>query len=97
MGRELGVDDGAGVNGPLDGTMSIECLRFIKTEMIRSQRIAILIDDRNKLYRVSVGSSIGRPSGLIKAITAETIFYYHYYKDKGGSWHEIVRELHRHN
>ena len=92
-GRELGVDDGAGTYGPLDGTMRVDCLSMISTYQLDGIRFAILVDDRGESYYVAEGDYIGHPHGSIKKITPDTIYYYHYYEKEDGSWHEGVRKL----
>ena len=92
-GSEIGADDGAGTYGPLDATMTVDCLSMISTYQLNGRRFAILVDDQGESYYVTEGDYIGRDSGSIKEITPDTIYYYYYYTIGDGSWQQGVREL----
>ena len=91
-GNRLGVDDGPGTYGLLDGTMTIDCLKFIDIEKEGQQIFGILKDDQGKKYRVKVGSNIGRYGGEITEIKNNKIIYETYIEENDG-WQLITREM----
>lgn len=94
FGKEsrLGVDGGRGTHGLLDGTMSIDCLKFIGIEKEEQHFYGILRDDRNNKYRVRVGTSIGIYGGPITEITNDKIIYEDYIEENG-EWRAVRREM----
>jgi len=94
FGKEsrLGVDGGRGTYGALDGTMTVDCLRFIGIEIEGQHVFGLLEDDRNNKYRVTVGTYIGKYGGPITEITNNKIIYEDYVEENG-EWRRITREM----
>ena len=91
-GNRPGVDDGPGTYGLLDGTMTIDCLKFIAIEKVEQQTFGVLEDDQGKKYRVKVGSNIGRYGGEITEIKNNKIIYEDYIEENG-EWKLITGEI----
>ena len=91
-GNRTGVDDGPGTYGLLDGTMTIDCLKFIAIEKVEQQTFGVLEDDQGKKYRVKVGSNIGRYGGEITEIKNNKIIYEDYIEENG-EWKLITGEI----
>ena len=85
-----GVDDGRGTLGPLHGTMTLDCLRFVGMQQQDGKSWGIVQDDRGKKYRVYTGSAIA--DGVVKHIS-ETGLIVDVFVEKNGDWHIAQRTL----
>lgn len=92
--QQLGTD-GSGAFGPLHGLLTLGCLRFIGTEKEGDHLAAILLDERNKRYRVTPGTWIGESGGRITEITEKRIALNQIVRDAKGEWIEVPRYIFR--
>lgn len=90
--NQNGVDDGPGTLGPLHGTMTLDCLRFVGMQQQDGEVWGIVKDDQGKKYRVHAGSAIAH--GVVKHIS-ETRMIVDVFVEKNGDWHIIQQTMPR--
>jgi Tfp pilus assembly protein PilP len=65
--------DGPGSFGPLQGTLTLGCLRVLSIRGAGKDRIATVVDERSHTYEVRAGAWIGENGGRISEITDRRI------------------------
>ena len=86
-----GGPDGPGSFGPLQDTLTLGCLKFIRVLGEPEQPRALLLDESGKEYVVEVGSYIGENTGRITSITSKRIRIAQLVKNEDGEYVEAVR------
>ena len=65
--------DGPGSFGPLQGTVTLACLRYIGYIEKDGVSIAIIEDETGLKHQIKLGDYIGENAGLVQEITPHTI------------------------
>ena len=87
----LGIDDGPGSYGPLDATMTLDCLELIETGIQYGQHYGIVRDDKGLRYRVKIGTPIG-VGGIVMGITYNKLII-DLPVERNGAWILISKEM----
>jgi hypothetical protein len=93
--RHPGGTDGPGAFGPLHGLLTLGCVRFIDAVRDGDLLVAVLVDERNKQYRVTPGTWIGENGGRITEITEQRITLNQIVQNAKGEWMEVPRYIFR--
>lgn len=80
--------DGPGSFGPLQGTVTLGCLKYIGFLDVKGKRIAIIEDETGAKYRVGVGDWVGEDAGKVTRITPENVEIVQLVKGPDGKPHE---------
>lgn len=87
----VGIDGGPGAYGPLDATMTLDCLELIKVEQEHGRYYGIVRDDRGVEHWVRIGSHIG-VGGVVLAITYNKLVI-ELPIEEDGQWKLTIREM----
>jgi len=85
--------DGPGAFGPLQGTLTLDCLRFEGVIYHGKQPIALVRDERGRTYRIKVGDAVGEHGGIVRAISPKRIRLLQLVSDGDGGWVEVTNYL----
>jgi Tfp pilus assembly protein PilP len=87
--------DGPASFGPLQDTLTLDCLRFVAVAKEKGSLLAVLVDEKGREYRVGLGHWIGENSGKITAITETRISLTQIVMGPDGEYVEVLRYLFR--
>ena len=87
----VGIDDGPGSYGPLDATMTLDCLELIEVGQIYGRYYGIIRDDRGTEHWVKIGTYIG-VGGVILGITHDKLII-ELPIEESGQWKLTIREM----
>jgi Tfp pilus assembly protein PilP len=87
-----GTIDDRGLRGPLE-RMTLDCLKFRGVIKRGKIWVALLQDDRGKLYRVTRGTYVGENSGRLDEITPGKVTITLLIPDGQGGWIEQKQYL----
>ena len=85
--------DGPGAFGPLQDTVSLDCLKFSSIVGSGQKIQANLVDETGAAYLVSVGDYVGENNGRITEITKDRITIVQLVKGADNEWVELKRFL----
>jgi Pilus assembly protein, PilP len=85
--NETPAMDGPGSFGPLQDTVTLDCLTFIRSIQKGDTEYAVVADERGATYEVKVGSYMGENTGLILKMDRDFI-YLRQMVPKGDGWEE---------
>jgi hypothetical protein len=86
QGQEL---DGPGSFGALDGTVSLDCLKYVGSIQLRDTEYVLIQDERGTVHRLTTGDRMGENGGVISRIDNDTIYVQQRLK-RAGKWHDTV-------
>ena len=81
--------DGPGSFGALDGTVTLECLRYVGSVEMRGTEYVLIQDERGTVHRLKTGDRMGENGGVISRIDNDTIYVQQHLK-RAGKWHDTV-------
>ena len=90
-----GTLDGPGSFGPLQDTVTLDCLKFKGVSYHGKELVAVLEDERGKSYRVKRGDNVGEKSGYLTEITSNRLTITQIVPDGRGGWIEQKRYIGR--
>jgi len=85
--------DGIGAFGPLNNTLTLDCLRFLRTESTKRGPVAVVVDEKGTTFRLRPGDRVGENDGRISVISPTRITITQLVKDSNGDWLEVSRYL----
>jgi type IV pilus assembly PilP-like protein len=86
QGQEL---DGPGSFGALDGTVSLDCLKYVGSIQLRDTEYVLIQDERGTVHRLTTGDRMGENGGVISRIDNDTIYVQQRLK-RDGKWRQTV-------
>lgn len=85
--------DGPGSFGPLNNTVSLDCLSFESVEHDSKGPIALLKDENGLVFRVGIGDYVGENSGYVAEISPARIKIIQLVRGPDGALAEASRYL----
>jgi hypothetical protein len=77
--------DGPGSFGPLQDTVTLDCLSYVRSIPKRGKEYVVIADERGATYELSVGDYMGEHTGLIRKIDGHFI-HLEQMVPKGSDW-----------
>jgi len=85
--------DGPGAFGPLQDTLNLDCLRFVRTQATKAGLVAIVLDEKGRQYKVRAGTHVGENTGRVLKIEPTRITIIQLVRDSNGEFIEVYRYL----
>ena len=82
--------DGPGSFGPLHGTVTLDCLKYVGSIEMGGVEQVLIRDEQGTIHRLKVGDPMGENSGVISRIDETTITITQRVQRGKGKWQEIV-------
>jgi hypothetical protein len=86
QGQDL---DGPGSFGALDGTVTLDCLKYVGSIEQNGAEYVLIRDERDTVHRLRIGDRMGENGGVISRIDKDAIYVNQYIK-RDGKWEETV-------
>ena len=81
--------DGPGSFGPLHGTVTLDCLKYVGSIQQGGVEHVMVRDERGTVYRLKVGDYVGENGGIISRIDNEAIYIKQLVR-RNADWEEIT-------
>ena len=83
------VFDGPGSWGPLQDTVTLDCLRYVGSVERKGKEQVLIRDERGRIYELKLGSFMGENTGRIVKIDAGTIYVEQLVR-RGDEWQSVI-------
>jgi type IV pilus assembly protein PilP len=89
QGKQPPQLDGPGSFGPLHGTVTLDCLKYVGSIEKDGVEHVMIRDEQGTVHRLKVGDYMGENGGVISRIDDSTIYINQRVK-RDGKWKEVV-------
>ena len=87
--------DGPGSFGPLHGTVTLDCLKYVGSIRKSGTERALIKDEKGEVHVLGLGSYIGEHGGVIGRIEPDAI-HIKQIVNRNGRWEEVTVKLPKH-